>query len=170
MAESSRRGVSMNSPGWSLGAHWMVGNRLLPHPARLYALMMGVVYTGLGISGFFRASGLRNRFFWGTNFWINGPHDVYHLAIGLLGLAAYRFGREFQYARLMSWLFSLLSVAGFLSQPLFGLLSLNGGDIFLHGVTALVGDAVCRIEVDEAEYEEIETLRAEVEEGAGRSG
>ena len=131
---------------------------------------MGILYTTLGIAGFFRASGLTSRNFWGTNFLINGPHDVYHLVIGILGFAAYRVGREFQYARAMSVIFSFLSIAGFLSQPTFGLMTLNGGDIFLHGLTAIIGDGVCRVEVDEKLEAEVTALRSELDEVEARPG
>ena len=155
-------GVTTENPTWKLGNHWEVKDRSLPHPARAYSLFMEIAYLTIGVSGFFKEPTQVSKDHWGTNFLINCPHSVIHIATGVCGLVAYRCGREHQYARAMSVVFALLSLAGFLDQPTFGLVSLQGGDLFLHGFTSIGGDVVCRVEVDEALEEEVQEPREQV--------
>jgi Domain of unknown function (DUF4383) len=105
--------------------------------ARIYAIVFGVVYTLVGLAGFLVAPGLAT----GTLavFPVNAPHNVVHLVVGLLGIAAFMTNRTVEYARLMAVLFAILAVAGFAPQPLLGLVPLGGTDILLHAATALLG-------------------------------
>ena len=118
------------------------------HPAQLLALAIGVIYTLIGIAGFF-VTGLDN-FASETNktlvgFEINPLHNIVHLIIGLAGLALWR---RLDTARTYGWLLA----AGYGLAFLYGLfaagnsdinfLSLNGPDNGLHLVSAAAGLAI----------------------------
>jgi uncharacterized membrane protein YuzA (DUF378 family) len=118
------------------------------HPAQLLALAIGVIYTVVGIAGFF-VTGFEN-FAAETNktllgFEINPLHNIVHLVIGLAGLALWR---RLDTARTYGWLLA----AGYGLAFLYGLfaagnsdinfLSLNGADNGLHLVSAAAGLAI----------------------------
>jgi uncharacterized protein DUF4383 len=118
------------------------------HPSQLLALIIGAIYTLIGILGFF-ITGF-DRFAAETNetllgFEINPLHNLVHLAIGLAGLAMWR---RLDTARTYGWVLAAVYGLTFL----FGLfaagnsdinfLSLNGADNGLHLVTALAGAAI----------------------------
>ena len=104
--------------------------------ARTYALVFGVVYTLVGLAGFAVAptQEIHNLIL----FPVNLTHNLVHLAFGLAGLAAYFTGRQIAYARGAAVLFIVLAAAGFLPQPLLGLVPLGGADIVLHFLTAVL--------------------------------
>jgi uncharacterized membrane protein YuzA (DUF378 family) len=118
------------------------------HPAQLLALAIGVIYTLIGIAGFF-VTGFDN-FAAETNetllgFEINPLHNIVHLVIGLAGLALWR---RLDTARTYGWLLA----AGYGLAFVYGLfaagnsdinfLSINGADNGLHLVSALAGVAI----------------------------
>jgi uncharacterized membrane protein YuzA (DUF378 family) len=118
------------------------------HPAQLLALAIGVVYTLVGIAGFF-VTGFDN-FAAETDktllgFEVNPLHNIVHLVIGLAGLALWR---RLDTARTYGWLLA----AGYGLAFIYGLfaagnrdinfLSLNGADNILHLVSALAGVAI----------------------------
>jgi hypothetical protein len=118
------------------------------HPSQLLALVIGAVYTLVGVTGFF-VTGLDN-FASETNktlagFEINPLHNLVHLAIGLAGLAMWR---RLDTAKTYGWLLA----AGYGLAFLYGLfaagnsdinfLSLNGADNGLHLVSAVAGVAI----------------------------
>jgi hypothetical protein len=117
---------------------------------RLLALVLGVVYTLVGILGFIPT------FLRGNLTDVNGPlagnllgifavnwfHSLAHLLIGLAGLAVYRsYTNSRTYALVIGIAYALLFLLGLLSGrvgTLGGLLPLNGADDILHIVTAAV--------------------------------
>ena len=111
------------------------------HPSQLLALVIGAVYTLVGVTGFFVA-GLDN---FASGFEINPLHNLVHLAIGLAGLAMWR---RLDTAKTYGWLLA----AGYGLAFLYGLfaagnsdinfLSLNGADNGLHLVSAVAGVAI----------------------------
>jgi uncharacterized membrane protein YuzA (DUF378 family) len=118
------------------------------HPAQLLALVIGVVYTLVGVAGFF-VTGFEN-FAAETDktlagFEINPLHNLVHLVIGLAGLALWR---RLDTARTYGWLLA----AGYGLTFLYGLfaagngdinfLSINGADNGLHLVSAAAGVAI----------------------------
>ncbi len=105
--------------------------------SRIYALAFGAVYTLVGIIGFAVAPTLATHTL--IIFPVNVIHNLVHLAVGLVGLAAYFTNREIAYGRGNAALFSVLAVAGFLPQPLLGLVPLGSWDIALHAATAALG-------------------------------
>jgi hypothetical protein len=61
-------------------------------------------------------------------------------------------------------------VAAFLDQPIFGAITLNGPDVFMHGVTALLADTAIRIDDRRSDQvllaEEMDGLRQQVAAGS----
>jgi hypothetical protein len=104
--------------------------------ARVYAAAFGVVYTIVGLIGFAFASTLTIATLF--IFQVNVVHNAVHLLVGLLGVAAFLTARSVLYARVMAVLFAVLTVAGFLPQPLLGLVPLGGADVVLHALTAIL--------------------------------
>jgi len=104
--------------------------------SRIYAIAFGVVYTLVGIAGMFVSTTLAT----GTLilFPVNVVHNIVHLAIGLAGIAAFMSGRTVEYARGAAVLFLVLVVAGFLPQPLLGIVPLGGADIALHAASGIL--------------------------------
>ncbi len=127
---------------------------LVPAAARLdgvtrtLALVVGIIYTLLGILGFF-ITGFEN-FAAETDktllgFEINPLHNIVHLVIGLAGLAL---SRTLATARTYGWLLAIGYGAAFI-YGLFAVgnsdlnfLSLNTTDNILHLVSTLVGLAI----------------------------
>jgi hypothetical protein len=118
------------------------------HPSQVLALVIGAVYTLIGILGFL-VTGFEN-FASETDktllgFEINPLHNIVHLLIGLAGLALWR---RLDTARTYGWLLA----AGYGLVFLYGLfaagnsdinfLSLNGADNGLHLVSAVAGLAI----------------------------
>ncbi len=119
---------------------------------RLLALVLGIVYTLVGVMGFVPAflGGAQNLAdvqgplkgnLLGI-FAVNWLHSATHLLIGLAGLAAYRsYSASRTYALVVGIAYALLFVLGLVSQrvgTLGGLLPLNGADDILHIATAAV--------------------------------
>jgi ABC-type transport system involved in multi-copper enzyme maturation permease subunit len=124
------------------------------HPSQLLALVIGAVYTLIGIAGFL-VTGFEN-FASETDktllgFEINPLHNLVHLAIGLAGLMLWR---RLDTARTYGWLLA----AGYGLAFLYGLfaagnsdinfLSLNGADNGLHLVSAVAGVAIALLPAD----------------------
>jgi hypothetical protein len=70
---------------------------------------------------------------------INVLHNLVHLVVGVLGLAAYtRFSAARTYARGLAIVYGLLTLMGLVPglNTTFGLIPLFGNDIWLHALTA----------------------------------
>ena len=107
--------------------------------SRLYAIVFGVVYTLVGLVGMAVAPTLATATL--VVFPVNVLHNAVHLAVGLLGIAAFAGNRTVEYARSMAVAFAVITVAGLLPQPLLGLVPLGGLDVPLHAATALLAAA-----------------------------
>jgi hypothetical protein len=104
--------------------------------ARIYAAVFGVVYTLVGLVGFAVSTTLTSANL--IIFPVNLLHNVVHIVVGLAGLAALLTARHLLYARGMAVLFAILTLAGFLPQPLLGVVPIGGADIVLHAMTAIL--------------------------------
>ena len=126
------------------------GSRGMTWPQQL-ALAFGVVYTLIGVIGFF-ITGFGD-FFGNANgmpmehdetllgFMINPMHNVVHILIGLAGIAL---SRTLSGARTYGWLLAVGYGAAFVYGLIavgkdWDFLNLNWADNILHLVTALVG-------------------------------
>jgi hypothetical protein len=119
---------------------------------RTFALIYGLVFTAVGVAGFFPAlltphdaehaltveQGAGELF---GLFPVNLLHNLVHVAFGVWGLAVYRStGAAVGYARVVAVVYAILTVLGFIpgSSTLFGLVPLHGNDIWLHALLAAV--------------------------------
>jgi uncharacterized protein DUF4383 len=118
------------------------------HPSQVLSLVIGAVYTLVGLAGF-AVTGL-DQWVGETNqtllgFEINGLHNVVHLVIGVLGLLMWR---TLATARGYGWILALGYGLTFLyglfaaGNPDLNFLSINGADNVLHAVSALAGLAI----------------------------
>jgi len=107
--------------------------------SRLYAIVFGVVYTLVGLVGMAVAPTLATANL--IIFPVNVVHNAVHLAVGVLGIAAFAGNRTVEYARAMAVVFAAVTLAGLLPQPLLGLVPLGGLDVALHAATALLAAA-----------------------------
>jgi len=93
---------------------------------RSFALIFGLLYTGLGVLGLMPA--------------VSPVVSGLHLVIGLWGLVAWGgWTSPVTYARGATVLFAILTFIGFAYrvQPALGLIALNGYDILLHAGSGL---------------------------------
>jgi Domain of unknown function (DUF4383) len=107
--------------------------------SRLYAVVLGAVYLLVGVVGFAVAPGLEARPL--VIFDINLVHNLVHVALGIGGLAAYFAGLPASrfYAQTVGVVLLVVALAGFLPQPLLGILPIGGADIVLHALTGALG-------------------------------
>ena len=118
-----------------------------------FALIFGIAYFGAGLLGLIPAAlmpppsdapptqfTLLYGYLLGL-FPVNVLHSAVHLAIGALGIAAWRGMAEPRvYARALAIFYGGLAVLGLMpaTNTLFGLLPLHGHDVWLHAGTAAV--------------------------------
>lgn len=119
-----------------------------------FTLWAGLVYLLIGVAGFFpdllsalpagspelRVEALQGRLL--GLFPVNLPHTLVHLAIGIWGLVATRgWGPSVFYAKSLAVIFGVLAVMGLIPElnSVFGLLPLQGHDVWLHAGTAILG-------------------------------
>jgi len=130
---------------------------------KAFALIIGIAFTLAGLIGMFPAAltppppeapALRFDVLYGYLlglFPVNLAHNLVHLVIGILGLAASSGERHARlYSRGLAVLYGALGVLGMLPGPntLFGLLPLHGHDIWLHlGTAALAAYFGWRAEI-----------------------
>jgi hypothetical protein len=113
-------------------------------PARLYATVVGAVLTILGIIGFFYSGSFGSP---GTVddvfgiFAVNGWHNVFHLATGLLGLAAAGYAAR-TYALAVGLLYLVVTIWGFIigsGDSILTIVPVNTEDNVLHLIVGLAG-------------------------------
>ena len=118
---------------------------------RTFALIFGIVFLAVGIAGFVPQlvqAARRRGDAWTAGhgmllgmFPVNTLHNVVHILFGLWGLAASRSaGGAVTYARGVAIIYALLAVLGLIpaTDDGFGLVPLDGNDVWLHAALALV--------------------------------
>jgi hypothetical protein len=108
--------------------------------AKLYAQVLGIVLTAVGILGFVDALAPGGNLL--GIFAINSAHNVVHLLSGIVGLAAGFLGSG-QYARWYAGVFGavygLVTVVGFIqATTVLGIIPVNLPDNLLHTAIAIV--------------------------------
>jgi len=117
-------------------------------PARLYALVFGVVLVGAGIVGFLYEStftsdeSVRDSVFGILE--VNGWHNVIHIATGALGLFAYAAGAYAArtYAFGLGAVYIVVAIWGFIvgdGDSILSIVPVNTEDNVLHLVIGLTG-------------------------------
>ena len=96
-----------------------------------FALFVGIAYLSIGLLGLVPDA----------PFPVNIVHSAVYLAIAVWGLVAWR-GKASPrlFARAIAVLFGVLAVLGIIpaTSTLFGLVTLYGNDVWLHGATAVL--------------------------------
>jgi hypothetical protein len=116
-------------------------------PAKLYATLVGAVLTIVGISGFFYSASFGSPGSVGDAFGIlavNGWQNVFHLATGLLGLAAAGYAAR-EYALGVGLVYVVVAIWGFIigsGDSILSILPVNTEDNILHLILGLTGLAV----------------------------
>ena len=110
------------------------------NPARLFAGVFGAVYLLVGALGFAVTGASQATHQLLGIFDLNALHNVVHLAIGGLGLAAFAAGVAVSrsYALGLAVVYGVVAIAGFLPQQFLGIIPIGGADIVLHTGTAVV--------------------------------
>ncbi len=108
--------------------------------AKLYAQVLGIVLTVVGILGFIPALAPNNNLL--GIFAINPAHDVVHILSGVVGLAA-GFLASGRYARWYAGIFGvvygLVTIIGFIQMTtVLGIIPVNLADNLLHTAIAVV--------------------------------
>jgi hypothetical protein len=122
---------------------------------RQFALVLGVVFLLVGVAGFI--PGLNhNMTMHDPNLSVDGPgeghllglfhvnvlHNVVHLLFGVLGIAAAYGGWARNYARFVAVAYGLLAILGLIPTAninhTFGLIPIEGNDVWQHALIALV--------------------------------
>ena len=118
-------------------------------PNRILALVLGIVFTLIGILGFFATSSMQPASLLG--FGVDVIHNIIHLVIGLAGLAAAFTGWSRRYNQVFGIIYLVLGIAGLIpalhfgmvgDMRLLGLTYVNGADNVLHLVVGIVQVAV----------------------------
>jgi hypothetical protein len=118
-------------------------------PNRILALVVGIVFTLVGIMGFFFTSSMTPASELG--FQVDLVHNLVHLVIGIAGIAAAYTGWSRTYNQVVGIVYLLVGVAGlipglYFDQRLLGLMHVNAADNVLHlvvgAVQAVVGFGV----------------------------
>ncbi|PSN15996.1 DUF4383 domain-containing protein [filamentous cyanobacterium CCT1] len=122
-----------------------------------FALVIGIVYVAIGIMGFIpalishpasfdaAASNLEVVSGYGALmglFPVNTAHNIVHIVTGLLGIvAAISLDSSRLYAGQLGIYYTVLAIMGFVPvlNTFFGLFPIFGPDVFLHGLTGLLG-------------------------------
>ncbi len=112
---------------------------------RIVALVIGVVFTLIGIVGFFISSSMTPGNLLG--FSVDIVHNIVHLLTGILGLWAAFGGWSRTFNRVFGIIYLLIGILGlipglYFSGMFLGTMHINGADNGLHLVVGLVAAAV----------------------------
>ncbi|MFL5332612.1 MAG: DUF4383 domain-containing protein [Geminicoccaceae bacterium] len=130
---------------------------------RTFALIFGIIFLLVGIAGFIPGlvthmepmtgaapgdadaagtAGMAASYGYLLGlFPVNALHNLFHIVWGVLGLAAYRsFSGARLYARATAVVYGLLTIMGLVPglNTVFGLLPLQGHDVWLHALLAII--------------------------------
>ena len=122
--------------------------------ARSFALVLGVVFILVGIFGFvpgitqmhhiddpnLAVEGPGHGMLLGL-FHVNVLHNLVHIVFGVLGVVMARAGKARDYCRFVAIAYGLLAILGLIPalkiQYTFGLIPIEGHDVWLHALIAL---------------------------------
>jgi hypothetical protein len=112
---------------------------------RILALVLGIVFTLVGIAGFFVSSSMTVGNLMGFD--VDLVHNLVHLITGLAGLAAAFTGWSRQFNQIFGIIYIIVGIAGlipalYFDGRLLGLMHINAADNVLHLVVGVVAAAV----------------------------
>jgi hypothetical protein len=121
--------------------------------ARTFAMVLGVVFVVVGVLGFvpgvthmhhgddpnLTVEGPGHGHLLGL-FHVNVLHNLVHIVFGVLGILMARAGRARDYCRFVAVAYGLLAILGLIPamkvQYTFGLIPIEGNDVWLHALIA----------------------------------
>lgn len=121
-------------------------SRIAWTPNRILALIIGIVFTVVGILGFFVTSNMRVGNVLGFDTDI--VHNLIHLVTGLIALAAAFSGWAWRFNQIFGIVYLLLGLAGlfwpalYFNNMLLGITHANAADHVLHLVTGAIAAAL----------------------------
>src|SRR5215212_936549 len=121
--------------------------------ARNFALILGIVFVLVGVLGF--VPGINQMHHDDPNLTVTGPgtghllglfhvnvlHNLVHIVFGIMGIVMSRAGSAVAYCRFVAVAYGLLAILGLIPamklQYTFGLIPIEGNDVWLHALIAL---------------------------------
>lgn len=122
---------------------------------RVVALIIGIVFTLIGLAGFLVAPGMRQGSLFG--FSVDLVHNLVHLVTGILGLIAAFSGWARRYNQIFGIIYLLLGLFGLIYPALYfggrflGVMHINAADHVLHWVVGVIAAGVGFFLADETE-------------------
>lgn len=113
---------------------------------RIVALIIGVVFTLIGLAGFFISSSMARGSLMGFD--IDLMHNLIHLVTGILGLIAAFSGWSRRFNQIFGIIYLVVGLAGLIYPGLYfqgrllGIMHVNAPDHVLHLITGLVAAGV----------------------------
>lgn len=115
-------------------------------PNRIVALVIGIVFTLIGLAGFLVAPSMARGNLLGFD--VDLVHNLVHLVTGLLGLAAAFTGWARRYNQIFGIIYILVGLAGliypgfYFGGRLLGMMHVNAIDQVLHLIVGIIATAV----------------------------
>ncbi len=112
---------------------------------RIVALVIGIVFTIVGIAGFFVSSSMTVGNLMGFD--VDLVHNLVHLVTGLVGLAAAFTGWSRLFNQIFGIIYIIVGIAGlipalYFDGRLLGIMHINAADNVLHLVVGVIAAAV----------------------------
>jgi hypothetical protein len=113
---------------------------------RIIALLIGIVFTIIGLAGFLVSSSMTRGNLLGFD--VDMVHNLIHLVTGLLGLAAAFTGWSRRFNQIFGIIYIIVGLAGlvypglYFNGRLLGLMHVNALDHVLHWIVGLIATAV----------------------------
>jgi len=115
-------------------------------PNRIVALVIGIVFTLIGLAGFLVAPGMAKGNLLGFD--VDLVHNLVHLITGLLGLAAAYTGWARRYNQIFGIIYIIIGLVGlvypglYFNGRLLGLMHVNAIGHVLHLIVGIIATAV----------------------------
>src|SRR5438094_8836450 len=125
--------------------------------ARNFAMVLGVIFVAVGILGFIPFVNMHHDMdMQDPNLMVKGPgtghllglfhvnvlHNLVHILFGAMGIGMSRAGQAMLYCRIVAIAYGLLAVLGLIPTAniwyTFGLIPIEGHDVWLHALIAIV--------------------------------
>jgi hypothetical protein len=108
---------------------------------KIVALAIGIIFTLVGIVGFFYSSTMTAASLFGFD--VDLVHNIVHLVTGVLGIIAAFTAYSVWYNRVFGIVYLLIALVGFIPQAtmsgmFLGLMHVNMPDHFLHLIVGLI--------------------------------
>lgn len=118
--------------------------------ARTFALVVGIVFLVVGVLGFIPGLTTEGGEYLFGIFAVDAMHNLIHLLVGILGLAAFYWNRARLYCQVLGVVYLAVGILGFIpalvfGEKLLGIFAVNLADNLLHlvvgGAAAYLGFA-----------------------------